>query len=82
MGREDLASAMLSRASDTGVESSVTALSGSYKEAMTTIRTDVEATAQFMETRLMAANSRMTQNIVNAVEQAFIRKIMDESGRG
>jgi len=65
-----------------GVESSVMALAGSYKEAMTGIETAVEKTATFVETRLIAANSRVIQNIVNAVEQAFIRKIVDESARG
>lgn len=45
-----------------------------YKEAMETIRNDVEQTATFVENRLIEANSRLTQNIVNAVEQAFIRK--------
>lgn len=69
-------------ASETGLVSSLAALSGSYKETFTEIQSGADKLGTFLETRLVAANSRIIQNVVNAVEQAFIRKIMDESGRG
>lgn len=60
----------------------VVTMAQEHRKAFASMQSDVEALSTLLSTRLPAAGAKYIQNVVAVVEQAFIRKIMDESGRG
>jgi len=59
-----------------------TVMAEQHKKNFASMISDVKELATVLQTELPAAGSKYIQNVVTVVEQAFIRKIMDESGRG